>query len=85
MSNIKPKILTHAQALELKWFCQNVNGVRQDFYRLNMKVSDFDARVARLEKSCALIEKYLGEPIGEFASPWAPSEIHEVNGEVKNE
>lgn len=56
-------ILTYEQARDLKWFCQNVAGVRQDMYSSMEKVQKFDDRIQRLEKTCALIEKFLGEKI----------------------
>lgn len=55
----KPKILTNAQARELKWFCDNVTGVRQDYYKVVEVAGKFDERLKRLEKTCDLIEKHL--------------------------
>lgn len=65
---MKPKILTNAQAIELKFFCRNVVGVRQDFYKVTTPVTEFDARLKRLEKTCSLIEKYLGEELNAIPS-----------------
>ncbi len=65
---MKPKILTNAQAIELKWFCKNVAGVRTDLYPALESVRGFDERIRRLEKTCQMIEKYLGEEIKEHAA-----------------
>jgi len=59
----KDKILTYEQARDLKWFCQNVMGVREDMYGTIDKVNAFDDRIKRLEKTCEIIEKFLGEKI----------------------
>lgn len=61
--SVKPedKTLTYAQARDLKFFCQNVLGVRQDMYSVLDRVDGFNRRIARLEKTAALIEKFLGE------------------------
>lgn len=56
-------ILTYEQARELKWFCQNVLGTRQDFYAVMEKTNSFDSRLERLEKTCRLIERYFGEQL----------------------
>jgi hypothetical protein len=57
------KILTYAQAKELKWFCDNVLGVRNDMYDIldsvQAKTKTFENRIKRLEKTCDLIEKFL--------------------------
>lgn len=57
------QVLTTAQALELKWFCENVLGVHMDFYAVEAKVCEFSARLQRLEKTALLVEKFLGKPI----------------------
>lgn len=57
------KELTYAQARELKFFCQNVVGVRVDLYSTLATVETFDKRIQRLEKTCELIEEFLGEKI----------------------
>ena len=59
----KDKILTYEQARDLKWFCQNVAGVREDMYAAIGEMTKFDDRIKRLEKTCELIEKFLGEKI----------------------
>lgn len=56
-------ILTYEQARDLKWFCQNVAGTRQEFYSVMEKTNSFDDRLARLEKTCETIEKFFGEQI----------------------
>lgn len=55
------KILTYQQARELKWFCGNVTGLRQEYYPLLDRWNAFDARILRLENTCKLIEKFLSE------------------------
>lgn len=55
------KILKYAQARDLKWFCQNVAGVRSDMYETIESVNKFDDRIKRLEKTCEMIEKFLGK------------------------
>lgn len=55
--------LTYEQAKELKWFCRNVMGVREDFYQVMGATKAFDGRIKRLEKTCETIEKFLGEKI----------------------
>jgi len=57
------KILTYEQARDLKFFCQNVLGVRQDMYEIMHKTNSFDDRIKRLEKTAVMIEKFLGEKI----------------------
>ena len=64
------KILTYEQAKELKWFCRNVVGTREEFYKTLEIANAFDARLTRLEKTCELIEKFLGEKIEPFKSPF---------------
>lgn len=64
------QILTTAQARELKWFCTNVAGVRVDLNPIRDAVDGFDGRIKRLEKTCALIEKFLGEKIEAEESPF---------------
>ena len=51
--------LTGQQLYELKWFCNNVVGVRKDFYSVKGSVDKFDERLTRLEKTCAAIDKFL--------------------------
>lgn len=53
------KILTYAQAKELKWFCDNIAGVRTDFYSTINTVAKFDERISKLEKTCDLIDKFI--------------------------
>ena len=69
MGRVKAKtVLTTAQAMELKWFCQNVAGVREDMYATIERSRTFDNRVKRLEKTCELIERFLGEKIEPHSS-----------------
>lgn len=58
-------VLTPREAYELKWFCQNVVGVRGDFYEILDKVNTFNQRLIRLEGTCKLIEKHFGEKLKE--------------------
>lgn len=59
----KDKVLTYNQARELKFFCRNVVGTREEFYEVMNRANAFDDRLKRLEKTCDLIEKFLGEKI----------------------
>lgn len=54
----EPTQLTPAQLYELKWFCKNVTGLRPDFYKVLDSVTQFDDRMKRLEKTCAVLEKF---------------------------
>lgn len=67
---MKIKQLTYEQGRELKFFCQNVAGVRMDMYTTIDAVNKFDERLKRLEKTCELIEKFLGEKIKPTKSPF---------------
>lgn len=53
------RMLTYAQLKELKWFCDNVTGVRMDFYAVLDLVNKFDTRIERLEVTCRTIEKFI--------------------------
>jgi hypothetical protein len=55
------KILSYEQARELKWFCKNVAGVREDYYDVMSSANSFDVRLKRLELTCDMIGKFLGE------------------------
>lgn len=57
------KVLTYEQARELKFFCRNVIGTRQEYYAVMDVANKFDDRLLRLEKTCALIEEYFGEKL----------------------
>lgn len=61
MSKAKSIEVTGRQLYELKWFCQNVAGVRQDMYSTIDTVNKFDARMKRLEETAANIEKWLAK------------------------
>lgn len=62
----KDKILTYQQAKELKWFCENVAGVRTDFNKFLDAQVKFEQRIRRLETVCAMIEEFLEQrPVGE--------------------
>lgn len=52
------KILTYAQAKELKWFCKNCTGTRQEFSALMEQIEEFKIKLDRLEKTAKLIEAY---------------------------
>lgn len=54
-------ILNKAQIRELKWFCKNVTGLRPEYYQMVDKQSQFDERLARLEKTCDVIDRYFKE------------------------
>lgn len=51
--------LTGKQLYELKWFCQNVTGMKTEFYAAMDGVKMFEAKFLRLEKTAALIEKFI--------------------------
>jgi hypothetical protein len=53
------QILTYAQARDLKWFCSNCTGLRSEFYPLLDKMTSFQEKLDRLEKTAVLIEKFL--------------------------
>lgn len=55
----KDKILTYAQAKELKWFGDNCLGLRQEYYELFGKVIEFGQKIERLSKQGLLIEDFL--------------------------
>jgi hypothetical protein len=55
--------LTGAQLYELKFFCRNVVGCRQDFYSVKEKADAYDERLKRLEKTCNALEKFFGEKL----------------------
>jgi hypothetical protein len=60
---MKLKVLTNAQARELKFFCANILGTRLDYYAVMSKANEFDERLKRLEKTARMVEEYLGEKI----------------------
>lgn len=62
------KLLTYDQAKELKFFCRNVVTTREDFYKVMEQANSFHERLRRMEKTCKMIEEYLGENIERFAS-----------------
>jgi len=72
-------ILTYEQARELQWFCQNVAGVRIDFYSVMEKAYSFDDRLTRLEKTCETIEKFFGEQIKPTQSAFVSTKTEGVN------
>ena len=61
MSKAKSIEVNGRQLYELKWFCQNVAGVRTDMYETIDRVNGFDARIKRLEETAANIEKWLAK------------------------
>lgn len=54
----KDKILTYEQARELRWFCKNCTGTRQEFYDVVEQVEKFKKNMDKLEKTAEMIEKY---------------------------
>ncbi len=53
------KILTYEQARELKWFCENVTGTRQEFYdEVFGTVEAFRLKLDRLQKTADQILKW---------------------------
>lgn len=64
MKENKPKdkfFLTGQKLYELRWFCENVTGVKGDMYPIMDKVNSFNDRIARLEKTCDVIDKLIKE------------------------
>lgn len=61
----KDKILTYEQARELRWFCKNCTGTRQEFYDLLDQFTSLKAKLDRLEKTCKLIEEFFDKNITE--------------------
>jgi len=70
-------VLTYDQAKELKWFCRCVVGTRQEFYQHLDEMNTYKDKMDRLYKTCQLIEKFLGEEIKPFESPF----LKEMNNE----
>jgi hypothetical protein len=60
----KQVILNGHQLMELKWFCQNVVGTRQEFYDLLDKFVAYKAKVDRLHDFSKSVSKFLKE-VGE--------------------
>lgn len=58
---MKKKVLTYQQARELKWFCENVAGVRQDMYRTEDIIIKFEEKIKKLEATCDLINNFLSQ------------------------
>ncbi len=52
------KVLTYEQARELKWFCKNIVGTKQEFYALFDKVEIYKEKIDRLLKEADQILKY---------------------------
>ena len=57
----KSKTLSYAQAEELKWFCQNVIGLRKEYYAALEKIAGLGTKLGRLERTVDLIETFLME------------------------
>lgn len=55
------KILTYAQARELKWFCQNITGTKLEFYKLLEEVEKYKAKIDRLQNTADMILEYCKE------------------------
>lgn len=64
----KDKILTYAQAKELKWFCENVTGLYPDFYKAREQFEAFASRLERLEKTSQMIERFFATNPQEYVS-----------------
>jgi hypothetical protein len=64
----KDKILTYQQARELKFFTDNCMGVRQEYYELLGKVTEFGQKIERLSKQGLFIEDFLRRNPGERAA-----------------
>jgi hypothetical protein len=57
------KVLTYAQAKELKWFSKNCVGLRTEYYELMDKFLAFQHKLDRLNSTCELIEKFFGDQL----------------------
>lgn len=57
----KEKMLTYEQAQELKWFCNNCTGVRQEYYKLVEDLGKIAAKLNRWDQTCDLINEFLAE------------------------
>lgn len=53
------KVLTYEQAREMKWFCQNVVGLKHEYYEIMDKANGFQGKIDRLMKTCEVIENFL--------------------------
>ena len=54
----KPKTLTPEQARELKWFCKNILGTRDDYYKLYETISKYKDKIDRLANQADVILDY---------------------------
>ena len=59
MAKAKSIEINGRQLYELKWFCNNVAGVRQDMYSTIDTVNKFDSRMKRLEETAERINSWL--------------------------
>lgn len=55
------KTLTYQEARELQFFCRNVTGISERFYKLDHDLSIYKAKLDRLDKTRQLIEKHFGD------------------------
>ena len=60
----KQVILNGHQLMELKWFCQNVVGTRQEFYDLLDKFVAYKTKIDRLDDFAKTVKKFLKQ-VGE--------------------
>lgn len=54
----KDKILNYEQAKELKWFCKNILGTRQEFYSFIDEFKNYKLKIDRLSKQAEAIINY---------------------------
>lgn len=71
----KDKILTYAQARELKFFSDNCLGLRQEYYELLGNVLKFGEKLERLSKQGLLIEDFLRRNPGERIDEGETNEV----------
>ena len=69
----KEKTLSYAQAKELKWFCGNVTGLRQEYYAALEQVASLGAKLARLERTVELIDNFFNQEDDDENEEWSYS------------
>lgn len=58
MKNKPNKVLTSAQARELKWFCNNVVGTRQEYYKVLDMAEEYKRKFDRLNETAESILRW---------------------------
>lgn len=52
-------LLTRAQLKELQWFCKNITGTREEFYKHLDDMRSYQVKIDRLYAQAKQISKYL--------------------------